>query len=299
MIRPRWPRCLPAALLAVGMLLPATSFAAPQTFNSALPLSKGQFVWREQFFLRQVSGRTAGVGGELQVTGLASVLGFGVNADWAVFGVLPWQRKEFDVGPIGRSGSGFGDASVFARYTLFKHDAAGRTFRIAPFAGFKAPTGKTGETDARGRLPRPLQPGTGAWDGFGGVVATWQTLAWQLDAQLRYQATGSDDGFEAGNRFDFDASWQYRVWPRELGRGIQGFGYAVLESNLQVQDNNRVGGLQDPDSGGTRWFLSPGVQWVARRWVAEAIVQLPVTQDLDGDQPDDDLIVRAGFRISF
>ncbi|MEX2498744.1 MAG: transporter [Wenzhouxiangellaceae bacterium] len=288
-----------AAVLAAGTLLPATSFAAPQTFNSALPLSKGQFVWREQFFLRQASAGTAGSDRELRVTGLAAVLGYGVSADWAVFGVVPWQRKEFDVGPIGRFGSGFGDASVFVRYTLFKQNAAGRTFRIAPFAGFKAPTGKTGETDSRGRLPRALQPGTGAWDGFGGVVATWQTLDWEFDAQIRYQRTGSDDDFEVGNRFDFDASWQYRIWPRELGSGIEGFGYAVLESNLQVQDNNRVNGLQDTDSGGTRWFLSPGLQWVTRRWVAEAIVQLPVTQDLDGNQPDDDFIVRAGFRISF
>jgi len=284
-----------AAMFAAGTLLPVASNAAPQTFNSALPLSKGQFVWREQFFLREASGS----GRDLQVTGLLSALGYGVNADWAVFGVLPWQRKEFDVGPISRSGSGFGDASVFARYTLFKRDAAGSTLRVAPFAGLKAPTGKTGETDSRGRLPRALQPGTGAWDGFGGLVATWQTLDWALDAQVRYQATGSDDGFEAGNRFDFDASWQYRVWPRELGGGIQGFGYAVLESNLQVEDKSRMNGQRDPDSGGTRWFLSPGLQWVTRRWVAEAIVQLPVARDLNGSQPKEDFIVRAGFRINF
>ncbi len=288
-----------AVMLAGGVLLPASAPAAPQTFNTALPLSKGQFVLREQFFLREISGRTAGMERDLQVTGLASVLGYGVNADWAIFGVVPWQRKELDSGPIDRSTSGFGDASVFARYTVFQHNAPGRTLRVAPFAGFKTPTGATGESDSRGRLPRPLQPGTGAWDGFGGVVVTWQTLAWELDGQIRYQATGSDDGFEVGNRFDFDASWQYRVWPRELGSGVQGFGYAVLESNLQVQDNSRVDGMRDPDSGGTRWFLSPGLQWVTRSWIVEAIVQLPVTQNLDGEQPKDDFILRAGFRINF
>jgi hypothetical protein len=288
-----------AVLLAGSTLVSAALFAAPQTFNSALPLSKGQFVLREQFILREASDRKIDSGRDLQVTGLLSVLGYGINGDWAVFGVLPWQRKEFDVGLIDRTSNGFGDASLFFRYTMFKHDAAGQTLRIAPFAGLKAPTASTSESDSRGRLPPTLQPGTGAWDGFAGVVATWQKLAWELDTQVRYQATGSNDSFEAGNRFDFDVSWQYRVWPRETGAGIQAFGYAVLESNLNWQASNRVGGFRDTDSGGTRWFLSPGLQWVTRRWVAEAIVQLPVAQHLDGSQPRDKYIVRTGFRINF
>jgi len=292
-------RILAAAALTGVMLAPSAPRAAPQTFNSALPLAEGQFVWREQLLLRESSGRAAGLDRDLQITGLLSVLGYGIRADWALFAVVPWLRKQLDAGSISRAGSGVGDASVFARYTLFSRDDPGQTLRIAPFVGVKAPSGTTTETDSRGRLPRALQPGTGAWDGFAGLVTTWQTLGWELDAQVRYQATGSDAGFAPGDRFDFDASWQYRVWPPALGRGVQGFGYAVLESNLQVQDNSRVGGQREPDSGGTRWFVAPGLQWVTRRWVAEAVVQLPLAQDLNGQQPEDDFILRAGFRVNF
>jgi hypothetical protein len=38
---------------------------------------------------------------------------------------------------------------------------------------------------------------------------------------------------------------------------------------------------------------------VTKRWVAEAIVQLPVAQNLNGAALEDDVIVRAGFRVNF
>ena len=123
---------------------------------------------------------------------LVSVLGYGINGDLAVFGVLPYLKKELQTTMGGtrvtRSSKGFGDSSVFARYTFFKQDARGYTFRIAAFGGVKVPTGDDDESDALGRLPIPLQSGTGSWDGFGGVIATYQTLAFQVDAQASYTA---------------------------------------------------------------------------------------------------------------
>lgn len=41
---------------------------------------------------------------------------------------------------------------------------------------------------------------------------------------------------------NYDALLQYRLRPRELGPGVPGFLYGRIET--------------DPDSGGTRWFLS-------------------------------------------
>jgi hypothetical protein len=38
---------------------------------------------------------------------------------------------------------------------------------------------------------------------------------------------------------------------------------------------------------------------VTRRWVAEAIVQVPVVQELNGTALEDNFIVRAGFRVNF
>lgn len=278
--------------------------AAPETFNTALPVGRGDFVFREQFLYIKASDDPSPADRNLEVLGSISVLGYGATSDLALFGVLPYLDKELDLTTSGgqrmtRSTNGIGDAQLFARYTVFQKDLPGRNFRIAPFLGLELPTGDDDDRDSFGRLPQPLQLGSGSWDPFGGVIATYQTLDYQVDAQLSYKANTKANGFEFGDEFQFDASLQYRLWPRELGAGVPGFLYGVIETNLLHQAKNEISGTNDPNSGSTKLFLSPGLQYVTKRWILEAIVQLPVVQDLNGMALKDDYSVRAGFRVNF
>ena len=77
------------------------------------------------------------------------------------------------------------------------------------------------------------------------------------------------------------------------------FIYGVLESNLIWQDSNNVSGLEDPSSGGTTWFLAPGVQYVSRRFVVEAAVQIPVVQNLNGTALENDFVTTLSARVNF
>lgn len=294
--------------VAVAMVLAwtaVTSPAAPVTFNTALPVAKGQGLFREQLVAIRRSDDPTPADRDLTVLGGVSVLGYGVTADVAVFGALPFLDKKLELTtPAGtrveRSTSGFGDLRLFGRYTLFRKDMPGRTFRIASFAGVEAPTGATDEADALGRFPQTLQLGSGSWDPFFGVVGTWQTLDYQLDAQVGYEVNtkGAND-FEFGDVFRADASLQYRLLPRTLGAGVPGFLYGIVEANLAHQAKDRIRGADDPDSGGTALFLSPGLQYVTKRWILEGVVQVPALQDLNGGALEDDWTVRAGFRVWF
>jgi len=278
--------------------------AAPITFNTALPVAAGEFVLRELFFFIKSSDDPSPADRDLEVIGGLSVLGYGATGDLALFGVLPVLDKSLELDTpdgrrIERGDTGIGDVRLFGRYTAFRDDAPGRTFRIAPFAGVELPTGKDDQRDRFGRLPQPLQLGSGSVDPFFGVVGTWQTLDYQIDAQASYEVNTEANDFEFGDVLRFDASLQYRLWPRELGPGVPGFLYGVVEGNLIHQRKNEVAGAEDPNSGGTTLFLAPGLQYVTRRWVLEAIVQLPAIQDLNGDALENDYIVSAGFRVNF
>jgi hypothetical protein len=55
----------------------------------------------------------------------------------------------------------------------------------------------------------------------------------------------------------------------------------------------------DPNSGGTSVYLSPGIQYVSRRFILEAAVQLPISQDLNGDALDTDYVLTFGYRANF
>lgn len=292
--------CL-AGLLAAGWGGPA--MAAPQTFNTALPVAQGEFVFREQFVLEQSGDDPGEADRDRTAWALVSVLGYGATADLAFFGIVPYVDRslESDQGGVrrDRGARGLGDVSLFGRYTAFRRDWPGRTLRIAPFAGLEFPTGKDDESDGLGRLPPSVQAGSGSWDPFGGVVATYQTLDFQVDGQASYRVNTEANDFEAGDVARFDASLQVRLWPRELGAGLPGFLYGLLETNLIYQDENRIAGSDDPDSGGLSLLVLPGLQYVTKRWIVEAGVQVPVVQDLNGAALETDYILRAGFRLNF
>ncbi len=290
-----------AAIAAFG---PANGVgAAPLTFNTTLPVGQGEFVFREQFVLDQSGDNPSAADRDRTAWASVSTLGYGITRDLALFGVLPYADKALDITVDGerrtRSARGVGDLTVFGRYTVLRRDWPGRTFRIAPFAGAEAPTGDDDEGDAFGRLPPSVLPGSGSWDPFGGVVATYQTLDYEIDAQASYRAnTEANDG-HLGDVARLDGSVQVRLWPRELGNGVPGFLYGVLEANLIHQGKNETGGAANPNFGGTRLFLVPGLQYVTKRWIIEAGVQLPVFQDLNGSALENDYVFRAGFRVNF
>ncbi|MEN8198222.1 MAG: transporter, partial [Pseudomonadota bacterium] len=119
------------------------------------------------------------------------------------------------------------------------------------------------------------------------------------DAQIGYRINTRANGIRFGNVARFDASLQYRLWPRNLDGGVPGFLYGVIELNLIHRRKNRVNGARDSNSGGTTLFLFPALQYVTKRWIIEAGVQLPVAQNLNGTALRNDYILRAGFRVNF
>jgi hypothetical protein len=285
-------------------LLPVLATAAPITFNTALPVATGQWLLREQFIQRYRYDDAAALDRDVHLGVLGNVLAYGVTSKLTLFAVTPWYLDKTlnTTTPMGRmrlTASGLGDTQLFARYTLFQHDAAGRSFRIAPLAGVIVPTGNSHAVDRFGRLPQAFQNGTGAWGGLAGVVATYQTLAWEWDADAAYQATGTYDGYRAGAVSQLDGSFQYRLWPRRLGAGVPRFLYGVLETNLIRTDRDRLNGRDAADSGGTQWFVSPGLQLVAMNYVLEAAVQFPLAQHMNGQALRDRYIFHIGFRTHF
>ncbi len=277
--------------------------SAPVTFNTALPVAGGEFVVRGLLVASESADDPSGADRELSGTSFDAVLGYGLNHKLAMFGVVPYVDKQLDVtmsgGRVNRAATGLGDVSAFVRYTVVQRDQPGRTFRVAPFAGFKAPTGDNDRSDELGRLPPGVQPGSGAWDVFGGVIATYQTLAFQTDAQVSFRVKNEAAGFDPGNEVRLDGSLQYRLLPRTFGDGIPNFLYGVIETSLIYRNRNSVNDVDDESSGGTIVYLSPGLQFVTRRWIVEGVVQLPSAQHLRGRALKNYHVVRAGARFNF
>jgi hypothetical protein len=294
-------RLVLGVLLLTGLAMPRLADAGAITFSTALPVAEGQGVLRLQMIGARASGDPTALDRELRVNALGVVFAYGVTSKWTLFAAVPVLNLRLDLNPpsgrVVRNASGVGDLRLLARYTVFQRDEPGKTLRLAPFVGLEAPTGADDRGDDLGLLPPPVQPGSGSWDAVAGIALTRQTLGWEADASVAYTVSGSGDWFDLGDEARFDLSYQHRIAPRELGGGVPAFLYAVLESNLVWRGRTVVVGVSNPASGGTTWFLSPGLQYVTRRLVVEGVIQIPVVQNLGPGALDMDWVVRAGVRV--
>ncbi len=281
----------------------ARSEAAPITSSTALAVAEGEFILREQVVVLRSTDDPGPKDRDLRVLTVPSVLVYGATRNLTLFGIVPYVDKTLEETIAGqrqrRGDSGIGDVILLSRYTLYSVDRLGETRRFAPFVGLKLPTGDDDDRDSLGILPQTLQLGSGSWDPIMGTIFTWQTFDWEFDSAVQYRFNTEANNFEFGDQARLDLSFQYRLWPRELGAGVPAFFYGVLESNLIYAGKNEEGGISKPDSGGTTWFLAPGLQYVTKRVVLEAIVQIPAVQDLNGLALKNDFIVSAGFRVNF
>lgn len=292
-------KCLLIFVTAGAGLFTAVAKAAPITFNTALPVSKAEIIVRELIAIGVASDDAGGLDRKMSVVAMNSVVAYGLTPDLAVFGILPFTFKELETRAGTRKADGIGDARLIARYTIYQKNGIGKTARVAPFIGVKLPTGDNERADTMGLLPPSLQPGTGSWDLFGGVIATYASVAWNFDFQASYRANTRAGGIERGDVARVDASFQYRLLPGKLSRGDKGYLYGVLETNLVHSDGMLLNGASDPNTGGTTLHLVPGIQYATRRWIAEAAVQVPVIQHLNGSALEKDFTFLAGLRLNF
>jgi len=271
---------------------------AQVTTNTALQIGKGQGVVRVQGRFQQANAP----GQRLYVTAFPVVGAYGITPNFTVFGIFPVVNKRLRVDTPGgtrtRGTRGLADVRAFARYTVWRRDGAGTMLRLAPFAGVEAPTGRSTQTDDLGRLPRPLQLGSSSLDPFGGLIFTWHQLNWQFDATASYEHNTTADNFQFGDIARVDAVVKRRLLPADLG-GATWFLFGNLETSLIHQERHEQDGATVADSGGTTWFVTPAVQYVTRRFVVDAAVQIPAVQDMNGDALEDDFIITLSTRINF
>ncbi len=77
--RKAWRAGSLAAALSAVLAWTGAAWSAPVTFNTALPVAKGEFVFREQFVLDQSGDDPSGADRDRTAWAAVSVLGYGVN----------------------------------------------------------------------------------------------------------------------------------------------------------------------------------------------------------------------------
>lgn len=202
-------------------------------------------------------------------------LTYGLTGDWAAGIELPYVDKS------GISdNSGFGDIRLFTKYRFWRRDSLGVQQSAAVLAKVKF------DTNAGG-LP-PL--GSGSTDGIFGLAYGYESRKWYRWASARYRINGENSmGLQRGNKLFIDLVGGIRLNPTAYDEPDTVW---MLELNGEYTERSGLQGVSVSNSGGTKWFISPGIFWTLRNFAVKAGVQIPLASDLNGNQPDTDYRAR-------
>ncbi len=69
----------------------------------------------------------------------------------------------------------------------------------------------------------------------------------------------------------------------------------LLELNGEITDKAVLNGSRRANTGGTEWFVSPGIFWTYRNFAIKSGIQIPVASNLNGTQNPSDYRFKATF----
>jgi len=301
---PNTPGCGVVALVLLAVTSPP-SYGAPINSNTAFAPHRGESILRVQGRFFEATHDSSPMDRKLRVGGVTAVYVYGFTERITGTVVVPYLDKSLRMTTSGgqrvtRDTSGLGDIRTLLKYRVYTKDTPNLTHRLGLFGGLEWPTGHDNDEDSLGRLPQPLQLGSGSWDPIIGAIWTTQKSGWELDADLGYKVNTRANNFEFGDQIFSNISYQHRLLPRKLpDEGVPSFLYGVIELNAGYADKNKIGGIDDDDSGGFALYLSPGVQWASIGWIVEAGIQIPIVQDLHGNALETDYAATLSFRFRF
>ncbi len=205
---------------------------------------------------------------------------YGITGDWAVGIELPYQFVDEN----GNSENGNGDIALQTKYRFWREDSLGLQESAAVL--LKVVTDSANSTLSKG-----------ATDTILGLTYGYEGRSWYRWASARYRFNGKNGaGVDRGDKIllDFVAGWRpvltsYRqpdtVW--------------LLELNGELGQKAELGGVALSNTGGSEWFVSPGIFWTKRNFAIKAGLQIPLVDNLNGSQAASDYRARASFEWHF
>lgn len=200
-------------------------------------------------------------------------LTYGLTGDWAAGIELPYTWKDDG----SKTASGAGDVRLFTKYRFWRNDSLGVQESAAALLKVKTNTGDDNSTPSIG---------TGSTDTILGLAYGYESRKWYRWASLRYRRNGENDaGMRRGDKIRFDLVGGIRPTPTGY---LEPDTVWLLELNGEYARRTELNGTDLSNSGGTEWFLSPGIFWTKRNFAVKAGVQVPIISNLNGDQDETD-----------
>ncbi len=213
------------------------------------------------------------VAGNNKLTLSTLELAYGLTGNWTARLELPYEDR--DGGANGTSDIGFA-----TKYRFWRRDSLGVQESSSAFLKVKPNTAGNNR-------------GTGTTDSIVGLAYGYESRKWYRWAAVRYRYNGETPGnLERGDKLLLDLAGGIRLRQSSY---LEPDWVWMLELNGERTAKNELNGDKVNSSGGTEWFLSPGLMWTLRNFAIKTGAQLQVISDMNGNQAESDYRARIEF----
>ena len=267
--------------LAVSTAVPTPLQAHGPVFS---PAPETIFKGGTQLTVGVDTERAAGAGVEEKEYKAFLEAEYGITSDWEVGIVIPFTQKEEN----SLTASGLGDIAVDTKYQFWKRDVLGAQYKAAAFLQFELPIG---DDDSRPRL------GSGSTDVITGLATGYEGRRWYWFASGAYRMnTEGEGGLEKGDKQFLNIVGGVRPILSEYDEPDT---VLMLELNWERAGRDELNGATLSNTGGWTLFLSPVVWLTYRQAALRGGVQIPISEPLNGNQPDTDYRTRVELVYHF
>ncbi len=211
--------------------------------------------------------------GQEKNSGLNLNLVYGLTSDWAAGIELPYRSADNGLD----KSNGIGDTRLFTKYRFWRNDSLGVQESAAVLLKVMLDNGDDTSNPSLG---------TGTTDTLLGFAYGYESLKWYRWTSLRYRRNGENAaGLRRGDKWLLD--FVVGIRPK-LPIYLKADTVLILELNGEQGQRAELNGMALANTGGTEWFLSPGVFWTLRNFAVKAGIQFPIASNLNGRQPESD-----------
>ncbi|AZT82224.1 hypothetical protein EHN06_00935 [Marinobacter sp. NP-4(2019)] len=200
-------------------------------------------------------------------------LKYGITGDWVAGIGTGYARSEGH----GDTDSGRSPSTLSSKYRFWREDTFGTQESAAMFGKVILDDGDTGHDGAAERDGN---------DYLLGLTYGYEGRKWYRWASVRRRFNADTaHGAERPDVWRVDLAGGIRPTPTEYHEPDWVW---ILELNYEHTEHLPGPGDDSRRIGGDQWFLSPGLMWTLRNFAVKTGVQLPVHDDLAGNQDADD-----------
>lgn len=271
--------------LAMGLSLLAGAVRAGGgiSVDAGLTPPEGRWIVRAQTRYMQRSDEMS----EMGMYKFPFVLAYGVRSDVTLMIRQIVTRRSMTMGGTTNTENGFDDFFALAKYKAYRRNTRSYTFGIAPTIALEMPTGST-------------EFSSGTWDIAAGLYFSWRAGVWAADLNMAYRWNGFTDrnasDMVPGDAGSVDAALSYQY---SVGGSAFASVFPVLELNYENERPSRSDGADAGNTGGSVFYVSPGLKYATPSVILEALVRVPAAWSQNGSQPDPATGLLLGIRLLF